>query len=76
MKENFDKALELLLKHEGGYVNHPSDPGGITNLGVTKKVYEDWVGHEVTEEDMKKLTPEDVAPIYLENYWEKILIMV
>ena len=49
MKENFDKALELLLKHEGGYVNHPSDPGGITNLGVTKKVYEDWVGHEVTE---------------------------
>ena len=71
MRENFNKSLELLLKHEGGYVNHPSDPGGITNLGVTKKVYENWVGHEVTEEDMKELTPKDVAPIYLENYWKK-----
>lgn len=71
MKENFDKSLQLLLKHEGGYVNHPDDPGGITNLGVTKKVYEEWIECEVTEEDMKKLTPKDVAPIYKRNYWRK-----
>jgi lysozyme family protein len=37
MKENFDDALKAILKHEGGYVNHPKDPGGMTNLGVTKK---------------------------------------
>ena len=42
MKENFEKALEMLLKHEGGYVNHPRDPGGETNHGVTRSV---WVNH-------------------------------
>ena len=71
MKENFGKALRLLLKHEGGYVNHPDDPGGITNLGITKRVYEEWIGREATEEDMENLTPEDVAPLYKTNYWDK-----
>ena len=50
MKENFDTALKALLKHEGGYVNHPQDPGGMTNLGVTKRVWEEFVGHEVDEQ--------------------------
>ena len=68
MKENFDHCLEMLLEHEGGYVNHPSDPGGQTNLGVTKRVWEDWGGTK----DMKELTPEDVAPLYKKLYWDKI----
>ena len=42
MKDNFEKCLLLLLSHEGGFVNHPKDPGGMTNLGVTKKV-NGWV---------------------------------
>ena len=71
MRENFDKALQLMLKHEGGFVNHERDPGGMTNLGVTKNVYEEWLGYEVDKQDMMKLTPEDVAPIYLNNYWIK-----
>ena len=72
MKQNFDECLKMLLKHEGGYVNHPSDPGGRTNLGVTQAVYEDWLGHPVTEDDMRALTPEDVAPIYKNNYWDRV----
>ena len=44
MKENFDAALKAILHHEGGFVNHPKDPGGMTNLGVTKRVWEEWVG--------------------------------
>ena len=72
MKENFDKCLKMLLSHEGGFVNHPEDPGGITNLGVTKKVYDEWTGRESTEQEMRDLTPEDVAPIYKKNYWDRV----
>lgn len=72
MKQNFDKSFEMLLKHEGGYVNHPRDPGGMTNLGVTKRVYEAWVGREVDEAAMRALTPDDVAPIYRANYWDAV----
>jgi len=72
MKSNFNECLEMLLEHEGGYVNHPSDPGGMTNLGVTKREYDEWLGRETTEEEMRDLTPEDVAPIYKQNYWDRV----
>jgi lysozyme family protein len=72
MKANFDSALEAVLHHEGGYVNHPKDPGGMTNLGVTKRVWEEWVGHEVDEKTMRALTPEIVGPMYKAKYWDKI----
>lgn len=66
--ENWEKCLEIILHHEGGYVNHPKDPGGETNLGVTKRVYEEWGGTK----DMKDLTVEDVKPIYKKNYWDRV----
>lgn len=72
MKENFENALQHLLKHEGGFVNHPADPGGMTNLGVTKKVWEEWVGHPVDEKAMRALTPAEVAPMYKRKYWDAI----
>ncbi len=68
MKSNYDKCLETILHHEGGYVNHPQDPGGETNLGVTKKVYQEHGGTK----DMKDLLVEDVAPIYKKGYWDKM----
>jgi lysozyme family protein len=72
MKENFDDALAAVLHHEGGYVNHPSDPGGRTNLGCTQRVWEEWVGHPVDEKTMRELTPADVAPLYKAKYWDRI----
>jgi len=70
--DNFEQCLALVLKSEGGFVNNTKDPGGMTNLGVTKAVWEKWVDHEVTEAEMRALGPQDVAPLYKSNYWDKI----
>jgi len=69
MKSNFAACLELVLKEEGGYVNNPNDPGGMTNLGVTKRAWESWVQKTVSENVMQKLTPADVEPFYKAQYW-------
>ena len=69
MIENFDKAIEHTLKEEGGYVDNPKDPGGRTNLGVTQKVWEEWVGRESNEKEMRNLVKADVVPLYQRKYW-------
>jgi lysozyme family protein len=70
MNGNFDKCLEMLLVHEGGFVNDSRDNGGMTNLGVTIRVWEEWVGHPVSEKEMRSLTPTMVAPLYKRKYWD------
>lgn len=74
MIANFPKALEDLLAvgREGGFSNHPADPGGMTNHGVTLRVWSAWVGRDVTEAEMRALTHEDVAPLYRERYWDTV----
>lgn len=72
MKANFPTALTALLRHEGGFVNNPADPGGLTNLGVTKAVWEEWVRHPVSEKDMRGLTPAAVLPLYKRRYWDRV----
>jgi len=72
MKDNWDNAFRLMLQSEGGFVNHPSDPGGMTNLGVTKATWESWVGREVDEAEMRGLTPKRVEPLYKERYWDAV----
>ena len=70
MQGNFDECFKLVLKSEGGWtgVNGlKGDPGGETNLGVTKRVWEEYVGHPV--KTMKNLTKADVAPLYEQKYW-------
>jgi len=69
MITNWQKSFELMLQSEGGFVNHPSDPGGMTNLGVTKATWENWVGRASDEAEMRGLTPEKVEPLYKERYW-------
>ena len=68
----FDICFPLVIKHEGGFVNHPSDPGGMTNLGVTKAAWEEFLGRTVTEQEMRNLTVDVVKPFYKIKYWNLI----
>jgi lysozyme family protein len=70
MNQNFEKSLEMLLKSEGGFVNNPKDPGGMTNLGVTAKVWSEFKGRETSEKEMRNLTKDDVAVLYEKKYWD------
>ena len=69
MTGNFKECLAIVLKSEGGYINDSRDSGGMTNLGVTKRVWEEYTGHEADEKTMRGLTPEKVAPLYEQRYW-------
>jgi lysozyme family protein len=58
---DFDQAFERLIGHEGGYVNHPADPGGETNFGITKRSY--------PMENIRAMTLERAKAIYHRDYW-------
>lgn len=78
MKQNFDQCLTWLLAHEGGFVDHPNDPGGMTNKGITARVYGQWladtmdVDTEITEEVMRNIPENHVEQIYREEYWNRV----
>lgn len=61
---SFSSVIKMILEHEGGYVNHPSDPGGETKYGISKRAYPDI--------DIANLTEEDAEEIYYRDYWSKI----
>ena len=71
MNQNFDICMTMLLAHEGGYSDDSRDSGGKTNLGVTKRVYDEYHGVDATEDEMRALTKADVTPIYRKNYWDR-----
>ena len=72
MNSNFDKAFDLVMKSEGGYVNDPSDRGGETNLGVTIAAWGAYLGRNIQPGEMKALTREQVKPFYKQMYWDKV----
>ena len=72
MKENWSNSFTAVLMHEGGFVNHPRDRGGMTNLGVTQRAWEAYIGMRVNEEFMRSLTPDIVEPFYKTMYWDRI----
>jgi len=64
---SFQEALKEILKHEGGYVNDPTDMGGETNYGITLKTARDW-GYTGSMRDIPMST---VEAIYKKNYWDR-----
>jgi lysozyme family protein len=63
MKTTFDEIIDVVLEHEGGYVNDPKDPGGETKYGVSKRAYPDV--------NIKNLSEDGAKDIYRRDYWEK-----
>ena len=72
MKENWDDCFAMVIKSEGGFVNNPKDPGGMTNLGITRSAWQGYLNRDVTETEMRALTPEGVKPFYKAFYWDRI----
>ena len=73
MESNFFKSLDIVLKHEGGFVDHPDDPGGATNKGITHKTYSDFLGRPLEDVDeLKNIPDEHVQLIYKQGYWDKV----
>lgn len=72
MKNNFDRSLVEVLKHEGGFVNHPDDPGGATNKGITIAVYRKWINKDATVDELKQISDVVVANIYRRHYWNAV----
>ena len=77
MDRNFARSLSAVLKHEGGYVDHPKDPGGATNLGITigtakaNRMDLDRDG-DVDKADVRLIKPENAAPVYRAKYWDAV----
>jgi len=72
MKDNFDKCLSITLRHEGGWADHPRDPGGATMKGVTIGTYAQFKGRKVTKEELRNISDADLRTIYRRNYWDKV----
>jgi lysozyme family protein len=70
---NFEKCLRFVLNFEGGFVNNPDDPGGVTQLGITQATLSSFLGRPASIAEVKELTPEKVAPIYRQKYWNPIM---
>ena len=80
MESNWDKSFDMVIAHEGGFTNDERDPGnklpdgrkGSTMLGCTQANWEKYIGHQVTQDDMKALKKEDVKPLYKRDYWDAV----
>lgn len=68
----FDDALRRLLMHEGGYSNHPNDPGGPTKFGITIHDYRKYVKLDATADDVRAMPVADAEAIYRDKYWDAL----
>lgn len=72
MITNWDRAFDLVLKSEGGYVNDNADRGGETMLGVTRAAWGEYKGRPIRDGEMRALTRDMVKPFYKARYWDKV----
>jgi len=68
--ECYAESIRRLLASEGGYVNHPADPGGPTNYGITLKDYRKYVKSDATASDVRAMRVDEAKAIYRAKYWD------
>ena len=71
MITNFSNALRHVLRHEGGWSDHPKDPGGATMKGVTLLVYRRHFGADKGKNDLRQITEAQLEQVYRSGYWDK-----
>ncbi|MCC2654360.1 MAG: hypothetical protein K0Q60_4526 [Microvirga sp.] len=71
----FEKAVEIVLQHEGGFVHHARDPGGATKFGITRETLSRVRGRPVTIEDVRELTRAEALAIYRWLYWDAVRVV-
>lgn len=70
---DFPNILAKVLVHEGGYVNHPKDPGGATNKGITQRTYDAWRSKNVLPiQSVRNILTGEVQAIYKQDYWDAV----
>lgn len=72
MDRNFKRALPLVLKHEGGWADHPKDPGGATMKGVTLATFRRYVKANASKADLRAISDEQIATVYYRHYWSAV----
>lgn len=73
MNRNFDRLLDWVLVHEGGYVDHPADPGGATMRGVTQRTYDAWRARRgIPRRSVRMIDDDELRQIYRGQYWDAI----
>lgn len=72
MDRNFPRALQLVLKHEGGWADNPKDPGGATMKGITLSTYRRIVDQKATKDDLRHISDAQVAAIYRRQFWAEV----
>jgi len=72
MSDHFTAAIDHILDVEGGFTDHPDDPGGATNFGITHRALADWRGvRDASIEDVRDLSRDEAIAIYRARYWDK-----
>lgn len=69
---NFDRAMAHVFRSEGGYVDHPHDPGGATNMGITIGTLSQHLGRRATKAEVRALDRATAARIYRRKYWNAV----
>ena len=68
---DLDRALDYLLRHEGGWSNHPADRGGATMYGVTQATYNQWRRQKKrSAQQVRNITKGEARELYEEMYWK------